>query len=334
MNDIMRSQKREARIEKRIVNGLARRTRPHVLLCAFLLSVLCVLRGGASRAAEPEVSDKQMPRFPAVEPKDAVKTLRIREGFSAEIAACEPNVVSPVAMAFDENGRLFVVEMIDYSERRDEKLGRIRLLEDTDNDGVYDKSTIYAQGLPWPTAVFCWKGGIFVGCTPDILYFKDTDGDGKADKHRVVYTGFGSGVKRLNVQALLNSFNWGLDNRIHGAASFNAGSITQPGKEGKPVEMRGKGFSFDPESLDLKAESGGGQHGLSFDDFGRMYVSSNSHHIQTFAYDGKYADRNPAFAMPAPLIDIAVDGPAAEVYRASPEEPWRIIRTKWRVSGI
>src|SRR4051812_34591272 len=65
-----------------------------------------------------------------------------------------------------------------------------------------------------------------------------------------------------------------------------------------------------------------------------MYVGSNSRHIQTFAYDGRYADRNPAFAMPAPLIDIAVDGPAAEVYRASPEEPWRVIRTKWRVSGV
>lgn len=299
-----------------------------------LLCVLCVLCGGALRAAEPEVSEKDLPRIPAVEAKDAVKTLKVRPGFSVELAACEPNVVSPVAMAFDENGRLFVVEMIDYSERREEKLGRIRLLEDTDGDGVFDKSTVYAEGLPWPTAVFPWKGGVFVGCTPDILYFKDTNGDGKADERRVVYTGFAAGVKRLNVQALLNSFNWGLDNRIHGAASFNAGSITRPGSNDKPVEMRGKGFAFDPMSLQMVAENGGGQHGLSFDDWGRMYVGSNSRHIQTFAYDGRYADRNPAFAMPAPLIDIAVDGPAAEVYRASPEEPWRVIRTKWRVSGI
>ncbi|MDB5320091.1 MAG: cytochrome c [Phycisphaerales bacterium] len=308
---------------------------PPLLLA--ILAALCVLRvlgGGILRAAEPEVLAKDLPRLPAVEAKDAVKTFKVRPGFAMELAASEPNVVSPVAMAFDENGRLFVVEMIDYSERRDEKLGRIRLLEDTDGDGVFDKATVYAEGLPWPTAVFPWKGGVFVGCTPDILYFKDTDGDGKADERRVVFTGFGTGVKKLNVQALLNSFNWGLDNRIHGAASFNAGSITRPGSNDKPVEMRGKGFAFDPASSQLIAENGGGQHGLSFDDWGRMYVGSNSRHIQTFAYDARYADRNPAFAMPTPLLDIAVDGPAAEVYRASPEEPWRVIRTKWRVSGI
>jgi putative membrane-bound dehydrogenase-like protein len=323
------SEKREARR-----NSKDRQTSMSAPPLSALLCVLCGLCGGSLLAAEPEVSERDLPRIPAVEPRDAVKTLKVRPGFSVELAACEPNVVSPVAMAFDENGRLFVVEMIDYSERREEKLGRIRLLEDTDGDGVFDKATVYAEGLPWPTAVFPWKGGVFVGCTPDILYFKDTDGDGKADERRVVFTGFAAGVKRLNVQALLNSFNWGLDNRIHGAASFNAGSITRPGSNDKPVEMRGKGFAFDPESLELIAENGGGQHGLSFDDWGRMYVGSNSRHIQTFAYDGRYADRNPAFAMPAPLIDIAVDGPAAEVYRASPEEPWRVIRTKWRVSGI
>jgi putative membrane-bound dehydrogenase-like protein len=277
-----------------------------------------------------------MPRFPAVEPKDAFSTMRLRPGFHVEFAAHEPNVVSPVAMAFDENNRLYVVEMIDYSERRDEKLGRIRLLEDLDGDGFYENSTVFAKDLPWPTAIFPWKGGVFVGCTPDILYFKDTNGDGVADEKRVVFTGFAAGVAKLNVQALLNSFNWSLDNRIHGAASFNGGRVTaiDRDKPQAPVELRGKGFAFDPRSLDFVAENGGGQHGLSFDDWGRMFVGSNSHHIQAFAYEGRYADRNPAFAMPAPLLDIAVDGPAAEVYRVSPEEPWRVIRTRWRVSGI
>jgi putative membrane-bound dehydrogenase-like protein len=309
---------------------------PPVCLC--FLALLCVLCASAVIfAVEPEVPDSQMPRFPVVEPKDAVATMKVRPGFHVELAASEPNVASPVAMAFDEDGRLFVVEMIDYSERREEKLGRIRLLEDVDGDGVYEKSTVFARGLPWPTAVFPWKGGIFVGCTPDILYFKDNDGDGQADEKRVVFTGFAEGVKRLNVQALLNSFNWGLDNRIHGAASFDGGRVVRADgakPQAAAVELRGKGFAFDPRSLDLIAEDGGGQHGLSFDDWGRMYVCSNSHHIQTFVYEGRYADRNPAYAMPPPLVDIAVDGPAAEVYRASPEEPWRVIRTRWRVAGI
>lgn len=291
-------------------------------------------------SAEPTVSKEQMPRFAAVEAKDAARTLRLRPGFRAQLAASEPNVASPVALAFDENSRLYVVEMIDYSERRDEKLGRIRLLDDRDGDGRYETSTVFADGMGWPTAVFCWDGGIFVGCSPDILYFKDTDGDGKADVKRTVFTGFAQGVQKLNVQALLNSFNWGMDNRIHGATSMNGGMVKRvqgsgvgvQGEQG--VNLRGRGFVFDPRSFSLVAENGGGQHGLSFDSWGRLFVCSNSRHIQTFAYDGRYADRNKDFPMPAPLLDIAVDGPAAEVYRASPEEPWRVIRTKWRVSGL
>ncbi len=321
---------------KRKMHGQDARDTKIKIFAILFLCALCVLCGESLlKAAEPEVTDKELPRFPAVEPKDAIATFKLRPGFKIELAAAEPLVASPVAMCFDENGRLYVVEMIDYSERRDEKLGRIRLLEDTDNDGVFDKSTIFADGLPWPTAIFPWKGGgVFVGCTPDILYLKDTDGDGKADEKRIVFTGFADGVKKLNVQALLNSFNWGFDNRIHGAASFSGGRVIRFGTADKPVDLRGKGFAFDPRSESIVAEDGGGQHGLSFDDWGRMYVGSNSHHLQTFAYQSRYVDRSSQFAMPAPLIDIAVDGPAAEVYRISPEEPWRIIRTKWRVNGI
>src|SRR4051812_24792544 len=98
-------------------------------------------------SAEPSVDPKDLPRMPPVEPADAVKTFQVKEGFKIELAAAEPLVVDPVAMAFDEDGRLFVVEMRDYSERRDEKLGRIRMLVDIDGDGKFDKSTIYADNL-------------------------------------------------------------------------------------------------------------------------------------------------------------------------------------------
>jgi putative membrane-bound dehydrogenase-like protein len=288
-------------------------------------------------AAEPTVTSNDLPRFPAVEPKDALKTFHIKNGFHLEIAACEPNIASPIALSFDENGRLFVVEMIDYSERREETphLGRIRMLEDTDGDGVYDKSTIYADNLPWPTAVFCYNGGIFVGATPDILYLKDTNGDGRADLRETVFTGFAEGVKRINVQGMLNSFIWGLDNRIHGATSGNGGigrSLKHP--ELKPVDLHGRDFVIDPRTMIMTSEAGGGQHGLSIDDQGRRFACNNSDHIRLYMYDDRYASRNPFYAMPACLDSIAVDGPAAEVYRISPEEPWRVIRTRWRVAGL
>src|SRR5580765_7501326 len=122
---------------------------------------------------EPTVKKEDLPRVPATEAKDALKTFKVRPGFHLELAASEPNVVDPVAMCFDENGRMFVVEMIDYSERRNEKLGRIRMLEDTDGDGVYEKSTIFLDGLPWPTAVMWINGGVLVGACPDIIFAKD-----------------------------------------------------------------------------------------------------------------------------------------------------------------
>src|SRR5258707_6153456 len=94
----------------------------------------------------------------------ALGSFQIKPGFRIELVAAEPMVVAPVAMAFDEDGRLFVAEMRDYPDRREENphLGRIRLLEDTDGDGVFDASTVYADNLAWPSAVGRYGGGSFL----------------------------------------------------------------------------------------------------------------------------------------------------------------------------
>ena len=112
-------------------------------------------------AATPEVDSSQLPGVPATPPEQALATFKIKPGFRLDLVAAEPLVIDPIAMSFDEDGRLYVVEMRDYSERRPERLGRIRLLEDTDGDGRFDQSTVFAGNLPWPTAVTCWAGGIF-----------------------------------------------------------------------------------------------------------------------------------------------------------------------------
>ncbi len=292
----------------------------------------------AAAAAEPEVTVQELPRFPAVEPVDAFKTFQIKKGFKLEFAAHEPQVVDPIALSFDEFGRMFVVEMIDYSERRDAKphLGRIRRLEDKDGDGFFESSTVYANDLPWPTALMCYGGGLFVGATPDIIWFKDTDGDGKADVREVVFTGLGSRLERPNVQSQPNCFNWGLDNRIHLQCGAGGRGTLRCLKRPdlKSVELNAQDLWFDPRAFDFGLEAGGGQYGFSYDTCGRKFVCNNSDHLRLFLYDDRYAARNPYYSMPPPLRSIAADGGAAEVFRISPDEPWRIIRTRWRVAGV
>ena len=323
----------------------------------FITFALGVFSAAALHAAEPEVDSSAMPRVPATPPERATNTFALKPGFRAELVASEPLVMSPVAMSFDENGRLYVVEMRDYSERRPEQLGRVRLLEDSDGDGRFDKSTVFAQDMPWPTAVICWDGGVFVGATPDILYFKDTNRDGVADVREVIFSGFASdyapyATNKLNVQAMMNSLNWSLDNRIHGASGGSGGKVRRLDspftrewrqRNGVPVttmmlppsavDVRGKDFSFDPRTLAFRAESGGAQHGLSFDDVGRKFVCSNSDHLQQVLYEERHIGQSTWFSLPSPRVSIAADGPAAPVYRISPDEPWRVIRTRWRVSG-
>lgn len=281
---------------------------------------------------------KDLPRYPAVSPKDAISTWQVKKGFKLELAANEPQVRSPIAICFDERGRMFVCEMIDYSEMRDvtPHLGRISMLEDKDGDGHFETSKVFADDLPWPTGLVWANGGLYVGATPDIWRFEDKDDDGRAEVREKVYTGFGTGLKILNVQGLMNSFMWGQDNRIHIlAGGGNRGVITclkRP--QDKGIELGGRDFWFDPLTHEFGLEGGGAQYGMSFDNYGRKFGCSNSDHLQYWFYDDRYAGRNPYYPMPPAKQSIAVDGGAAEVFRLSPDEPWRIIRTRWRIAGV
>lgn len=302
------------------------------LFCALLLSATLPAFGQEGIELSPE----EFPRAPATEPADALATFEVSPGFTLSLAAHEPEVTDPIAMAFDEKGRAYVVEMIGYSERREDAVCRVRLLTDADHDGVFETSVIFKAKLKWPSAIICYDGGVFVGATPDLYYFKDTNGDGVCDEERTVFTGFGGGSDiRLNMQALFNSLRWGPDNRIWGATAGNGGTITRPDDASfAEVSLRGSDFSFDPEKLDLRPENGTAQYGMSFDTHGRRFVCSNSRHLIWVAYEREQVKTNPWFSLPPPLTDISADGPAPTVFRISPDEPWRIVRTRWRVGGV
>ena len=279
---------------------------------------------------EPDFA-AELPRIPARSPAEAMASFQVIDGYELQQTAAEPLLTDPVAMSFDADGRLFVAEMNDYSEQATEHLGRVRVLIDTDDDGKFDKSHLFAEGFSWPTAIICANGGVFVAAAPDIFFLKDTDGDMKADINELVFTGF----NRHNVQGLINSFHWGPDNRIYGSASTVGGSITSPKHPDRPaVECRGRDFSFDSKTLELRTETGGGQHGMCFDNWGHRFVSANSDHAQMIVYDDKYLSRSPLPSAAPARVSIAVDGGQAPVFRISPVEPWRIVRTRLRASGL
>ncbi len=297
-----------------------------------------VKQDGYVEKIDPNVDYKdRLPRILPREPAESMKAFRIIPGFRLEQVAAEPLVRDSVDIAFDENGRLYVVELTTYAENNSAQFSsenaRVSLLEDTDNDGKFDKSTIFADQLMCPTGVTCFDGGIFLAAAPDILYCKDTDGDGKADVREVVLTGFGFGANSLP-----NSLRWGLDSRIHAMSSTSGGLIKAvrwegggEGRKAEPVQTRGRDFSFHPRTGELQLESGGAQFGMSFDEWGRKFSCSNSAPIYMMMYDDRYIARNPYYAAPSPRISIWKDG--SKVFRVSPVEPWRALRTELRIKG-
>lgn len=143
---------------------------------------------GATLLAAPQ------DRLP-LSPGEALGSLVVEPGYRVDLVAAEPLVQSPVAIAFDERGRMYVAENRGYPDPLEGELpaqpqGVVALLADTDGDGRYDTRTDFATRLTYPNGVMPWEGGVFVTAAPDLLYLKDTDGDGIADERRIVLTGF------------------------------------------------------------------------------------------------------------------------------------------------
>ncbi|MCH8828649.1 MAG: cytochrome C, partial [Planctomycetes bacterium] len=277
----------------------------------------------------------ELPRIAPQSPQQALKSFRLRPGFRIELVAAEPLIRDPVAIDFDENGRLYVCEMPEYNQYANKNFkgqGSVRLLEDTNGDGRFDKSTLFLEKISAPTSVFCYDGGVFIGSVPDLLFCKDTNGDGKADVREIVFTGF---ARDKAGEAMLNSFRWGLDNRVHLSTNLAGGSVkASTNRKAKPVSVRGRGFLFDPRTRKFELTSGGGQHGMSMDDWGRKFVCSNSNPAQLLMYDGRYLSRNPFMSAPAAAVNIAPGGKHTKIYRISRIEPWRILRTRLRSKGL
>ncbi|HUE16913.1 MAG TPA: PVC-type heme-binding CxxCH protein [Planctomycetaceae bacterium] len=267
---------------------------------------------------------------PPKTPHEALKTFETIPGFHMELIASEPGVHSPISAAIDENGNLYVTEMIDYPyypKPGEKPLGSVRLLRDTNGDGHYDASDVFADHLLWAGGVACWKGGVFVAAPPDIWYFKDTDGDHKADIKRKVFTGFGT----KSQQYMLNNLKWGLDHKIYGSTAGNGGEI-RPGDQpnAKPISVERHDFRFDPVTEEFEPIAGTIQFGNSFDDWGNRFMCDESEPLYQSIVDQRYLARNPY--LPAGPGVFNIGGGSVPIYRISPIERWRHIRSSRRIS--
>lgn len=261
---------------------------------------------------------------PPFSPKEALSTFQLSEGFKIELVSSEPLIQDPTEIAFDEDGKMYVAQMEDYPADGD-PTGRIMLLEDKDGDGFYESGTVFAEGLPYVNGVMPWKGGVLITSAPDIIFMKDTTGDGVADIKEVMITGFAL----TNPQLRMSSLRYGLDNWIYGAYSRSGGGrwyeefrnkvgnpLHFPAKPDQelPVIVPGTDYRFLPDEHKIEPAGGMSQFGLSFDAVGNRFTVWNNSHIRHVVIDNRYKANNPYLRISNDMASIAAHGDAAQVY--------------------
>ena len=257
----------------------------------------------------PEGTDGSTP----LPPEASLRSIKMRPGLDIDLVASEPMVVDPVAIDWDVHGRLWVVEMNDYPLGMSgayEPGGRIKILQDTNQDGHYDEATLFMDGLAFPTGVTTWGNGALISAAPDLIYAEDTDGDGKADKKEVWYTGFAT----VNYQARINSISLGLDNWLYGANGLIGGDILPVAMRRRsdvhqnPISIRRHDFRFDPWSGTFETVSGLTQQGRVRDDFGNWFGCNNGALIYHFPVDTSILNRIP-YLIPPPAHQFTWKNP-------------------------
>ncbi|GAB2781243.1 hypothetical protein GCM10027275_26070 [Rhabdobacter roseus] len=218
----------------------------------------------------------QLQQLP-LSPEESVKHIQVPVDFTLEVFAHEPDVMHPIAMAWDERGRLFVLITKDYPNERKENGGSdyILICEDTNGDGKADKFTRFADGLSIPTGMVFANGGLIVSQAPHMLFLQDTDGDDKADVKKVLFSGFGT----FDTHAGPSSLHYGFDNWIYGAVGYSGFK----GKFGDKDSLNfGQAlFRFRPDGSDMEimTRTSNNTWGLGFNEAGDLFGSTanNSH---------------------------------------------------------
>ena len=310
-----------------------------------LLRPVRIEQGAVSPLKKPQPDadlDASAEAFPLSKtPEESLATIQLAPGLKAELVAAEPLIQDPVAFEWDVQGRLWVVQMGGYPNGATDENGKpasggeIRVLEDVDNDGKYDKATVFLDDLNFPTGIHPWRDGVIVTDAPTIFYAEDTDGDLKADIRKTLYKGFVEG----NQQHRVNGLRWGLDNWLHVANGDSGGEVRAVDKvgdgplfddeskyrlidrdpfdpslevtgPGRSVNIRGRDVRIQPDFGLIDTVSGQSQFGRCRDDWGNWFGGNNSRPMWHYALDDRYIRRNPHAAAGDPRREI-FDPPGA-----------------------
>jgi putative membrane-bound dehydrogenase-like protein len=271
----------------------AQTTRMPSRILLYLLALFLFCTGATVAAEAPPARLLSEP----LAPSESLKRIRVLPGFAVDLVASEPLVDSPVAIDWGADGRMWVVEMIDYPTGLDGKGspgGRVEFLTDSDGDGSYDKATVFLEGLRMPTAVAPWRDGVLVAVAGEILFAADTDKDGKADRRDTLFTGFKEGNPQLRV----NGLRWGGDGWIYCASGLSGGNV-RSAKTDKELKLDGHDLRINPDTGDMELISGPSQFGRECDDFGNWFGVQNSNPLFHFVLEDRYLRMN----LDAPPVD-------------------------------
>jgi putative membrane-bound dehydrogenase-like protein len=285
---------------------------------SFLAAFILVLTGMGCEA--PKYTD-------ALEPEEALKHFRLREGFRMELFAAEPDVQDPVEMIFDEEGNAYVIEMPDYPFKPEPGAGagKIKVLQDTNSDGRIDRAILFADSLSEATSMLWWKKGLIVTSAPYILYLKDTTGDLVADSREILFSGFFAN----NSEAQITSLRFGVDNWIYAANNGQVGEVTfHRNPDAPPLSMAGSDFRFRLDRDQFELESGTAQFGLTLDDWGNRFVTQNTLHIRQVVIPRRYLHRQAHMSSTASMANISDHD--LEMFQITSPPYWRAERTRRR----
>lgn len=279
------------------------------ILPALLVPISwCALLAGTSPQDPPQTPAQELiphaqdrPPNPPKSPAEAIAAMTVPPGFTVELVAAEPDLVNPVSMTFDEKGRIWVTESLEYP-RREPGPGRdrVKVLEDTDGDGAADKVTIFADGLNIPSGIAVGHGGVWVANSPDILFFPDADRDGQPDgPAEVVATGFG----RDDTHELPNSLTWGPDGWLYGwNGVFNPSQVTS--KNGTTYAFTCAIWRIHPRTREFQVwcEGTSNPWGIAINEEGEFFASAcvidHLWHLVEGAYYIRQGGPYPPFTYP------------------------------------